>query len=148
MTEDFFLSEANKIQISLSAPFLLLAGILLYRWRKAMIDALWTRPWSATAWLVIGIVSSVVSNSLDHIYWGITWALVDFNSYLHARLLDYGPVSNLIVRQSLGLWAIICHLVAANKMNDVEERLPWRLGLLLAGVTYSLLTFLPTLDEW
>ncbi len=142
----------NLIQLGLTVTFLTLCVHLFATWGVAFKEALksvggyrWWKAWkeheiwSAEQWLVVGIVTGFMGNALDNIYWGFVWGFKYFDSPLSDSLMEAGPLSNVLFRQGFGIWAVYCHLVAAQKITSKKQEIPIKTYFLLGLGTISVL---------
>lgn len=146
-----FILAANVLQIGLTVVFVGLCVHLFWAWGPSYWAALKAlqaggfratilrrEVWTANQWLLVGIVSSFFGAISDQLYWGLTWTVVLYDTELGTTLLDAGPIGNVVFRQSIGIWAVYCHLVGAQMTHDSPTRVPLLryslAGLVVVGI--------------
>ena len=150
MTFTLIADYANVVQLGLTVTFLLYYRKLYITWSDSFLSTIgtvdWVRPWrsqlTAEGWLVIGIVFGFTGNTLDNIYWGVTWCAALFHQPTHEHLFTGGPLANLIFRQGFGIWALYCHLRAAKQITETQDYLPNKSYFLGGFATMGLLLLL------
>lgn len=133
-----WMAVGNILQLGLTVTFFGLVLYLNWVYGPTTIRA-FTRPepWTAPTWLAVGITVGFNFNVADWGYWGITWLSVLFELPSEEAMFDYGPISNLFLRQIPTIYSVSCHLIAAKMIHgggDVKIR-----EMLFLGACSSLL---------
>lgn len=140
----------NALQVGMTITFLVFCMSILKWWGPSVKNAVakidgWNikkawRVWNDTDWLGMGIAVGFFAAVCDNTYWGITWALVEYQSPLANSMMHNGPVNNVFSRQFLGIIAAFCHLRGAHLILSIEHAMPWKKGVLLGiGTTFFIL---------
>ena len=122
---------------------ILLGIAVLKHWgtaaKKAVVSE---RKLTSEQWLILGVVIAFVGQTLDNMYWLVTWTAhyFDATSELTTTLFDNGMLANIPFRQACGIVAAYCHVHAA-VMVDKAKTVRFRLFMLVAasaGLAFSL----------
>lgn len=118
------------LSLALTVVFLLYSGTLLKAWWSSVKTALthidfykFWKPirtkelWTKEQWLCVGIFSGFVANALDNLYWGLAWLEVYLGWPMDNFLMRNGATANIFIRQLGGIWAVYCHVVAAQMFH-------------------------------
>jgi len=128
-------------------PLLTMSLLVLFLYGGEAWDAYWRSPQFRlfANWLALGITLAYLGESLDDIYWSLTWSLHYLGSPLGAELINFGPIPNLPFRDVLGAFGVYCHVravfVAGDRYSGAHIRLLNQtfIATLILGHLYALL---------
>lgn len=122
---------------------ILLGIVVVNEWGGAAKKALQSKEkLSSVQWLILGVVVAFIGQTLDNMYWLVTWTsnYFDETSAFTTYMFDHGMLANIPFRQGSGLVAAYCHVHSAvmlDKVKTLRFRL-FILGASLMGLVFSL----------
>jgi len=122
---------------------ILIGMAVVQHWGRAAKRAVTSeQKLTSEQWLIIGVVVAFVGQTLDNVYWLVTWTAhyFDATSLLTTTLFENGMLANIPFRQACGIVAAYCHVHAA-VMVDRAKEMRFRVFMLVAttvGLAFSL----------
>tara|TARA_R110000796_G_scaffold249160_1_gene376662 strand:+ start:313 stop:765 length:453 start_codon:yes stop_codon:yes gene_type:complete len=128
MTTTTLREIAALTSVSLSAPLVILAVAVIWKWRPAALAA-WREPEyrTSTQWFVLGVSLAFAASALDNLYWAFAWGSHYLEHPSHEHLFASGVWGNIIFRQAAGIAAAFCHLRAAEMADTTGTKFVNRL---------------------
>ena len=92
-------------------------------------------------YILLGIVLGFLGDKVDAGYWLFAWNADWFDLQSRRALFDWGPVSNLVFRNTGTTLAALCHIIAAVKARTWKVRAllmgGWMTGFIHAYIMYD-----------
>lgn len=114
------LQEVSElVSLALTVPTVVLGCIVVYLWfphaksdEGLMFDF---KNFTAPQWFIAGVTIGFIGSVLDNLYWSIPWMSAFLGLGIKDQLMDAGVFFNIFFRQTCGIMAAYCHLMAGRK---------------------------------
>lgn len=138
---------AELVSNGLAVPVIAMSLIVAIFWYKPAMLILKNKNTfkSAESWFIVGVFFGFAGESLDNLYWTITWAMSYLDHPYTKDLQKYGVFANIPFRQILGIAAAYCHIRSAYvyiHKKEANKTTKFLMISIAGGVVFSVVLML------
>lgn len=124
---------AELLSLFLTIPTIIYALAVAYLYGRSAWGNLSSLSMGAREWMILGVVVSFVTDSVDNSWWGIAWTFFHADDPRADWWFDNGVFCNVPFRQGGGIVAAWCHIKAVRMMFNHGEGILRYLDLMAWG---------------